>query len=112
MRHWIRTTLLTTLSVLVLTLASQPLWAEDDAPSASPIMAQALDGSSQDAFKESLAKVKAEATDQEYAQLENALGMMRSYDMAIRSNPDLLAARVNGKSPAEVVQMVKERWKL
>ncbi len=106
----------------LLTIGAMPVRAGDEEPrestgqeaedTASAVMSQPLDGSSQEAFDASLARVETDATPDEYARLKNALGMMSAYDLAIRSNPSLLPQRVDGKTPSEVVQMAKDRWKL
>ena len=75
-------------------------------------MSQPLDGSSQAAFDAAVARVKADATKAEFSLFQRALGMIRAYDLAIRSNPALLAERLGGKTPQEVIDLARERWKL
>lgn len=76
----------------------------------SPIMDEPLDGSSDDALRASLEKVKAESTAGEFMNLQKSIGLYRSYDMSLRSNPSALASRLDKKSPREVIDMVKKRF--
>lgn len=102
-------------------LASQGLIASEEAPADAPaqataetaaegVMHQPLDASSNDAFKASMAEVKASATEEEFRSLNNAVGMIRSFDQAARNNPEVFLERVNGKTPEQVIEYANERW--
>ena len=76
----------------------------------SPGMYLPLDGSSVEAFEGSLEEVQAQSTEAEYATLQNALEYLLVYDLAARRDPELLYERLDGKTPADVIGMVK--WRL
>jgi len=106
------------IALLALALAAPASWAQDAAdealaaetPTHSPIMDVPMDGSSQEALKASMDKVKAEASDVEYKELQKYVGLLNAYDLSLRSNPAALRARLDGKSPLEVIEMVKKRY--
>lgn len=112
MKPAFRTACYALLALLALCLTPLAASAEAEEPSASEVMSQPLDGSSQAAFDAGVARVKAEATAEEVGLFQRALGMIRAYDLGIRSNPSLLPQRLNGKTPQEVIDLAKERWKL
>ena len=110
------------MSAVGLTMLAQPAMAqqaeeveivEDAAASEnnwSPGMYLPLDGSSVKAFEGSLEEVQAQTTETEFATLQNALEYLLVYDLASRRDPEVLYERLNGKTPADVIGMVK--WKL
>lgn len=105
--------------VLASGVVSTSTWAEDDEAAGEPaaeavadtVMTQPIDGSDEEAFKASVARVKAEASPEDYDLFQRALGMMRAYDLAVRSNPAVLAQRCDGKTPEEVITAARERWR-
>lgn len=102
---------LVTVTLLVLQCVTfAPAFGDEETPAASAIMEQPLDGSNEEAFRASLAKVKAEATPDEYRYFNSVIGRMMTYDLTIRYDVGKLAAKVDGKTPAEVIAMAEERW--
>jgi len=69
-----------------------------------------FDGSSVTAFEGSLEEVQAQTTEAEFTTLQNALEYLLVYDLAARRDPELLYERLDGKTPADVIEMVK--WRL
>jgi hypothetical protein len=65
-----------------------------------------LDGSSLEAFETSLARVQAHTTPANYTTLVNAIEYLLVYDLAIKRDRAKLAARLDGKTPYEVLQRV------
>ena len=68
-----------------------------------------LDGSSLEAFEASLARVKAHSTPEEYSGLVNAIDYLLIYDVGANRNRTMLASRLDGLTPVEVMQRVKYR---
>jgi hypothetical protein len=84
--------------------------ATDADPDWSPGMYLPFDGSSVDAFNGSLEAIQEQSTEAEFTTLKNALDYLLVYDLAARRDPEVLYERLNGKTPADVIGMVK--WKL
>lgn len=78
-------------------------------PQRSPGMYLPFDGSSTEAFEGSLDNVKADVTDAEFVTLLNALDYLLVYDLGARGDPELLYQRLDGKTPDDVLGMVKWR---
>lgn len=74
---------------------------------ASTVMSQALDGSSQETFEQGMAQVKADATEDEYAQLKSAVAHLLYYDLSVKQDKARLYQKLDGKTPAEIIAMVK-----
>jgi hypothetical protein len=68
-----------------------------------------LDGSSMDAWKRSMARVKAYSDPDAYTSLEAALGYLRTYDLSARGSMDNLIEQLDGMTGYEVVSRV--RWR-
>jgi hypothetical protein len=75
----------------------------------SPGMNIPFDGSSVEAFEESLETIKSETTASEFTTVQNGLDYLLVYDLGARRDPELLYKRLDGKTPAEMLKMVK--WK-
>ena len=69
----------------------------------SAIMAQPLDGSSVEAFEQGMQKVREEATPEEAMRLDSAIQYLMVYDLAAKRDKAKLYARLNGKTPNEVI---------
>ena len=100
-------------------LALTPALADDDAPGdtatsaeteVATVMSEPVDGSTPEAFKASLERVKEEASAEDYDLFQRSLGLMRTYDLAVRSNPAMLAQRLNGRTPTEIIEAARERY--
>lgn len=76
----------------------------------SPGMYLPFDGSSVKAFDKSLEEIQAETTEAEFTTLQNALDYLLVYDLAARRDREVLYERLNGKTPVDVIHMVK--WKV
>lgn len=115
----IGTALLTVVSASILAMAA-PLWAQEpDLAEAeakaveepgSPGMSIPFDGDSIEAFEETLEMIRAETTVAEFTTLQNALDYLLVYDLGARRDRALLYQRLDGKTPTEVLDMV--RWRL
>jgi len=89
--------------------------AEGDSPAApteapeggSPVMAQPLDGSSVEAFEKGVQMVHEEATPDEATRLDNAIQYLLVYDLAAKRDKAKLYARLNGKTPTEVISQTR-----
>lgn len=77
----------------------------------SPGMNIPLDGDTIETFEESLESIRAETTVAEFTTLQNALDYLLVYDLGARRNRELLYQRLDGKTPNEVLDMVKWRQK-
>ena len=65
-----------------------------------------LDGSSLEAFETSLARVKAHTSRASYTTLENAIEYLLVYDLAANRDRAMLAARLDGLTPYQVINQV------
>lgn len=68
-----------------------------------------VDGSSLEAFNESLEKIKAQAKENEYTTLTNAIDYMVIYDLAAKRDRAKVAANLDGLTGAEIVDKVHWR---
>jgi hypothetical protein len=68
-----------------------------------------LDGSSLEAFEQSLEKVKANTSEANYTTLRNAIDYLLMYDLSARRDKTKLAANLNGLTGNEVVDKVSWR---
>lgn len=64
-----------------------------------------LDGSSKDAFEESLEWVAADASRTQYNKLEQSLRYLNTYDPQIMGNADRMRQRVDGMTAEEVIEL-------
>jgi hypothetical protein len=78
--------------------------------SASPGMQMKFDGSSVKAFDKRMEEIRAETTPEEFTTIENALDYLLVYDLAARRDREVLYERLDGKTPVEILEMVK--WRL
>ncbi len=90
-------------------IAEEPSAETAPTPKRSPGMSLPFDGSSTEAFEESLSTIQSEVTDAEFTTLQNALDYLLVYDLGARRDKDLLYQRLDGKTPNEVLDMVKWR---
>jgi hypothetical protein len=65
-----------------------------------------VDGTSLDAFEQSLATIKTKTTSAEYTTLVNAIDYLMVYHMEARRDRTKLAALLNGKTGEQIVGMV------
>ncbi len=68
-----------------------------------------FDGKNTKAFESSLEKIQEEVTDAEFTTLTNAIDYLLVYDLGARRDPEVLYKRLDGKTPFDVLRMVK--WK-
>ena len=68
-----------------------------------------LDGSSLEAFDQSLAKVKKTSSETEYAALEKAIDYLLLYDIGANADREKLAKRLDGMTGQEVMEKVNWR---
>lgn len=68
-----------------------------------------LDGSSLDAFETSLARVQAHTSPENYTTLENAIKYLMLYDLSVKRDKAMLAQKLDGKTPYEVLEQVQWR---
>lgn len=64
-----------------------------------------LDGSSKEAFEESLQWVAADASNTQYKQLERALRYLNTYDPRVMGDSDRMRQRVDGMTAEEVINL-------
>lgn len=70
----------------------------------SPGMDMVMNGSSSEAFEESLEDVKSNLTKKEYAQLRSAIQYLAVYDLNNRGSKDRLYGSLDGMTPAEILE--------
>jgi len=73
---------------------------------ASPVMDTPLDGTSIETFTAGLEHLDEEATEEEYRSVMSALDFLLFYDIGARRSKERLYARLNGKSPNEILEKV------
>ena len=67
-----------------------------------------MDGSSLEVFEKSLEKVRETGSKEEYKSLKGAVDYLLVYDLGAQRNREKLAARLDGKTGREIINMV--RW--
>jgi len=82
-----------------------------DAASSDSGMQLPVDGSSLEAFEESLAAIKESATEANYTTLENAIQWLLVYDIGVGRDKAKLAKNLNGMTGDEIVSQVEWRNK-
>ena len=95
--------LLVSCSVALADPGSEPEAAVEQAVS---VMDVPLDGSSVESFTAGLTRVDEEATEDEYRKLMSALDFMLFYDVGARRNKARLYARLDGKTPNDILSSV------
>jgi len=66
-----------------------------------------MDGSSEAAFEESLKQLQETAPTDEYRSVKSAIQYLLVYDLNTRGNKEKLYAKLNGKTPDEIIAMAK-----
>lgn len=124
--------ILTTASIVTITLFLLPACAEQDkatetkaksvqtadATAAKPVvkemhdgqgsvMNQPVDFSSQEEVNKSIERVRQQAGNTEADELNKALGVILTQDMSLRQDKDRLFRKLNGKTPNEIIAMMK-----
>jgi len=66
-----------------------------------------VDGTSLDAFEQSLATIKTKTTSAEYTTLVNAIDYLMVYNIAAKRDRTKLAALLNGKTGEQIVGLVE-----
>lgn len=72
----------------------------------SHVMDEPLDGSSIETFKAGLENVDQNASEKEYRSLMSALDFLLFYDLGAKRDKAKLYARLNGKSPNDILNQV------
>ena len=70
-------------------------------------MDQPVNFSSQKEVNKSIEKVRQQAGDAEANELNKALGVILTRDMSLRHDKDRLFRKLNGKTPNEIIAMMK-----
>ena len=71
------------------------------------VMDQPVNFSSQEEVNKSIEKVRQQAGDAEANELNKALGIILIQDMSLRQDKDRLFRKLNGKTPNEIIAMMK-----
>ena len=71
------------------------------------VMDQPVNFSSQNEVNKSIEKVRQQAGDAEANELNKALGVILTQDMSLRQDKDRLFRKLNGKTPNEIIAMMK-----
>ena len=71
------------------------------------VMDQPVNFSSQKEVNKSIEKVRQQAGDAEAKELNKALGVILTQDMSLRQDKDRLFRKLNGKTPNEIIAMMK-----
>ena len=118
--------LLTAASIVTITLFLLPACAKQDnapettADASAPmsvnqetqggqgsVMDQPVNFSSQDEVNKSIEKVRQQVGDAEANELNKALGVILTQDMSLRQDKDRLFRKLNGKTPNEIIAMMR-----
>ena len=70
-------------------------------------MDQPVNFSSQDEVNKSIEKVRQQVGDAEANELNKALGVILTQDMSLRQDKDRLFRKLNGKTPNEIIAMMR-----
>jgi len=68
-----------------------------------------MDGSSLEAYEQSLEKVRETGTETEYQSLKGAFDYLLVFDLGANRDPKVLASRLDGLTGVEILTMVKNR---
>ena len=71
------------------------------------VMDQPVNFSSQKEVNKSIEKVRQQVGDAEANELNKALGVILTQDMSLRQDKDILFRKLNGKTPNEIIAMMK-----
>ena len=71
------------------------------------VMDQPVNFSSQKEVNKSIEKVRQQVGDAEANELNKALGVILTQDMSLRQDKDRLFRKLNGKTPNEIIAMMK-----
>ena len=71
------------------------------------IMDQPLNFSTPEDVEKSLQKVRDQAGDKAYKNLDNAMKYVLYYDLSLKNNKEEMYKKLNGKTPSEIIQMMK-----
>lgn len=71
------------------------------------VMDQPVNFSSQEEVNKSIEKVRQQAGDAEANELNKALGIILTQDMSLRQDKDRLFRKLNGKTPNEIIAMMR-----
>ncbi|MDH4018447.1 MAG: hypothetical protein OEU84_02505 [Xanthomonadales bacterium] len=71
------------------------------------VMNQPVDFSSQEEVNKSIERVRQQAGNTEADELNKALGVILTQDMSLRQDKDRLFRKLNGKTPNEIIAMMK-----
>ena len=72
------------------------------------VMDQPLDGSSIETFDAGLERVKQEAGEMKYKEVQAAIGYLMFYDVAARKDRKTLYSRLDGMTPREVIKRAED----
>jgi hypothetical protein len=86
--------------------ASEAVAAEAPAADLDPGMQIPVDGSSLEAFNESLATIKAQAKEANYISLEEAIKYLLVYDLGAQNDKAKLAKNLDGKTGDQIIDLV------
>jgi hypothetical protein len=73
----------------------------------SDIMDQPLNFSTPGDVEKSLQKVRDQAGDNAYKNVENAMKYVLYYDLSLKNDKEKMYKKLNGKTPSEIIQMMK-----
>lgn len=73
----------------------------------SAIMDQPVNFSTPEDVENSLQKVRDQAGDTAYTNVNNAMKYVLYYDLSLKNNKEKMYKKLNGKTPSEIIQMMK-----
>jgi hypothetical protein len=73
----------------------------------SDIMDQPVNFSTPGDVEKSLQKVRDQAGDNAYKNVENAMKYVLYYDLSLKNDKEKMYKKLNGKTPSEIIQMMK-----
>ena len=71
------------------------------------IMDQPVNFSTPEDVEKSLLKVRDQAGNNAYKNLNNAMKYILYYDLSLKNNKEEMYKKLNGKTPSEIIQMMK-----
>lgn len=71
------------------------------------IMETPLDGTSEDTFTAGLERISKEGSEEDYRNVMSALDFLLFYDIGARRDKARLYSRLNGKTPEQILELVK-----
>ncbi len=87
--------------------AEAPETVVETGAAAASIMDQPVDFSSPENIEKTMAAIRQQAGEKEAGSVDNAIGYLMVYDLSVKRDKEKLYAKLNGKTPNEIIAMIR-----